>query len=234
MRRFRPISRRCGNERGHDGVAIALMSTPIMASTLASPARCETEVRKSRFLARASAVDDADAALAFLDAIRDRDATHNCWAYRIGASYRFSDDGEPAGTAGRPILAAIDGQHYDRVIVVVTRWFGGIKLGAGGLVRAYGGAAAECLRRADRVPLVDLASLTIHCGFEHAGAVHQAIAQHGAAKLDERYDSDGLQLELQVPRDRLPALQSALRDATRGQVRVLTQEPSHSPASQDP
>src|SRR3546814_18000784 len=76
------------------------------------------------------------------------DATHNCWAWRIGDDYRSNDDGEPAGTAGRPILAAIDGQGMDRVVVVVTRWFGGIKLGAGGLVRAYGGTAAECLRRA--------------------------------------------------------------------------------------
>ena len=190
-------------------------------STLAASARCEIEVRKSRFLAQASPVDDTDAALAFLGAARDDNATHNCWAYRVGTSYRFSDDGEPAGTAGRPILAAIEGQGCDRVMLVVTRWFGGTKLGAGGLVRAYGGAAAECLRRAVRVPLVDHVHLTIACGFEHAGAVHQSIAQHAAMKLAERYDSDGLQLDLQVPRDRLPALQNALRDATRGQVRVL-------------
>lgn len=200
-----------------------IQATPI-ACTLAAPARCEIEVRKSRFLAQASAVDDADAALAFLAAIRDHDATHNCWAYRIGTLYRFSDDGEPAGTAGRPILAAIDGQHCDRVMLVVTRWFGGIRLGTGGLLRAYGGTAAECLRRADRVPLIDCVRITIVCGFEHAGAVHQSIAQHAATKLAERYDSEGLQLDLQVPRDRLPALQTALRDTTRGQVRVLGED----------
>ena len=190
-------------------------------NTLAASARCEIEIRKSRFLAQATAVEDADAALSFLAAVRDHDATHNSWAWRIGASYRFSDDGEPAGTAGRPILAAIDGQHCDRVMLVVTRWFGGTKLGAGGLVRAYGGAAAECLRRAERVPLIDYTHITIVCGFEHSGVVHQLLAQHAAAKLGERYDSDGLQLDLQVPRDRLPPLQNALRDATRGQVRVL-------------
>ena len=202
-------------------------------TTLAASARCEIEVRKSRFLAQAGPVDDADAALAFLGAVRDNDATHHCWAYRIGASYRFSDDGEPAGTAGRPILAAIDGQGCDRVMLVVTRWFGGTKLGAGGLVRAYGGAAAECLRRAERVPLIDYARITIACGFEHAGAIHQSIAQHAAEKLAERYDGDGLQLDLQVPCDRLPTLQNALRDATRGQVRVLIDDGSSNPMSED-
>jgi putative IMPACT (imprinted ancient) family translation regulator len=89
--------------------------------------------------------------------------------------YRSSDDGEPAGTAGRPILAAIDGQGFDRVMVVVTRWFGGIKLGAGGLVRAYGGAAAECLRTAPRVPLVGMRTLVL-AGFDDLGSVHAALA----------------------------------------------------------
>ncbi len=86
--------------------------------------------------------------------ISNTTATHNCWAYRIGQDYRFNDDGEPGGTAGRPILQAIEGQGVDRVVVVVTRWYGGIKLGAGGLARAYGGTAAECLRLAERTPLV--------------------------------------------------------------------------------
>src|SRR3546814_3379804 len=76
-------------------------------------------------------VEDADAALQALAEVSVPDATHNCWAWRIGDDYRSNDDGEPAGTAGRPILAAIDGQGMDRVVVVVTRWFGGLKLGAG-------------------------------------------------------------------------------------------------------
>ena len=126
---------------------------------------------------------DPTAALAFLAQVADPDATHNCWAYRIGGEYRSSDDGEPAGTAGRPILAAIDGQGFDQVMVVVTRWYGGIKLGAGGLVRAYGGAAAECLRTAPRQPLVAMATLELQAGFDDIGAVHAALAQHGAEKL---------------------------------------------------
>jgi uncharacterized YigZ family protein len=189
-------------------------------STLAAPARFESIVKKSRFLARAETIDSVDQASEFLASVREADATHNCWAYRIGEAYRSSDDGEPAGTAGRPILAAIDGQHCDRVVVVVARWFGGIKLGAGGLVRAYGGAASECLRSATRKDLVELSRATLVCGFEYVGTAHQLIAQFGAVKRAESFTDHGLRLDLDLPRDRLEALQSALRDATRGQARL--------------
>ncbi len=98
------------------------MSAP--RETLAAPAEAMLEVKKSRHLARAEPVDSPQAALAFIERVSVPEATHNGWAYRIGAAYRFSDDGEPAGTAGKPILAAIDGQGLDGVAVVVTRWFG--------------------------------------------------------------------------------------------------------------
>ncbi|MEO7916289.1 MAG: YigZ family protein, partial [Dokdonella sp.] len=114
--------------------------------TLAAFAELSQEIRKSRFVARAAAIDTVAAAIAFIESASAADAGHNCWAYRIGDDYRFNDDGEPGGTAGRPILAAIEGQGLDGVAVVVSRWFGGIKLGAGGLMRAYGRCAAECLR----------------------------------------------------------------------------------------
>ena len=191
-----------------------------MRDTLAAPASHTLEVKHSRFLARALPVDNADAALRFLADVADPDATHNCWAYRIGQEYRSSDDGEPAGTAGRPILAAIDGQGFDQVIVVVTRWFGGIKLGAGGLVRAYGGAAAECLRTASRRPLVALREMELRAPFDDLGVVHAALATHGAAKLDERFDADGVVLRLSLPADRVDALAAQLRDATRNRARI--------------
>jgi uncharacterized YigZ family protein len=193
-----------------------------MTDTLAAPASCTVEIRHSRFRAQAASVDSVDAALGFLAARSDRDATHNCWAYRIGADYRSSDDGEPAGTAGRPILAAIDGQGYDRVCVVVTRWYGGIKLGAGGLVRAYGGAAAECLRTAQRRPLVEMRTLFVHAGFDDIGAVHVALVAHVATKLEETFGSEGITLQLSLPADRVDALKAQLRDATRDRVRVGT------------
>ena len=193
----------------------------MVLDTLAAPARFDLVVKKSRFLAQAIAIDNAERAPAFLTSVHAADASHHCWAYRIGGVYRSSDDGEPAGTAGRPILAAIDGQHCDRVMVVVARWFGGIKLGAGGLVRAYGGAASECLRGAARTPLIELTQIAIACGYEHVGVVHQLIAQCAASKRAETFTNNGLHFDIELPRDQVAALQNALRDATRGQAHLV-------------
>ena len=188
--------------------------------TLATAATHAIEVRHSRFLAHAVPVEDAGAAIQALAEVSVADATHNCWAWRIGDDYRSSDDGEPAGTAGRPILAAIDGQGIDRVVVVVTRWFGGIKLGAGGLVRAYGGAAAECLRRAERIALVEMREIALHAPFEDLGSVHAALAAASAEKLSETFDATGTRLLLRLPADGVDALKLRLRDATRNRVRI--------------
>ena len=191
-----------------------------MSDTLASPASHAIEVKHSRFLAQAAPVESAAQALAFLADIARTPATHHCWAYRIGNDYRSSDDGEPAGTAGRPILAAIDGQGFDRVMVVVTRWYGGVNLGAGGLVRAYGGTAAECLRTAPRRALIDYRELVVQAGFEDTGAIHAALAAHGAERLDEAFDADGLRMRVRLPADRVDALAAQLRDATRNRARI--------------
>ena len=191
-----------------------------MSDTLASPASHAIEVKHSRFLAQAASVESAAQALAFLADIARTPATHHCWAYRIGNDYRSSDDGEPAGTAGRPILAAIDGQGFDRVMVVVTRWYGGVNLGAGGLVRAYGGTAAECLRTAPRRALIDYRELVVQAGFEDTGAIHAALAAHGAERLDEAFDAEGLRMRVRLPADRVDALAAQLRDATRNRARI--------------
>ena len=190
-----------------------------MSDTLTAPVSLATEVRHSRFLARAAPAQSTAEAQAFIAADADPAATHNCWAWRIGGDYRSSDDGEPAGTAGRPILAAIDGQGYDRIVVVVTRWFGGIKLGAGGLVRAYGGAAAECLRLADRVALVEMARVAVHVAFEDMATAHHLLAAFAAQKHGEDFDAGGARLRLELPAEAVPALKSRLRDATRDRAR---------------
>jgi uncharacterized YigZ family protein len=192
-----------------------------MSETLAARAALTLEARHSRFLAQAAPAPSPEAALAFLAEVADAGATHNCWAYRIGSAYRSSDDGEPAGTSGRPILAAIDGQGLDQVMVVVTRWYGGIKLGAGGLVRAYGGSAAECLRTAPRRMLVTLREFALFAGFEDLGAVHAALAATGAQKLEETFDADGVRLRVSVAEDAVEALRLRVRDMTRGRAEVL-------------
>lgn len=192
--------------------------------TLAAPAEFELEVRHSRFLAKAAPVATPRDALAFLAHVRDPDATHNCWAYRIGHDYRSSDDGEPGGTAGRPILSAIDGQQVDGVVVVVTRWYGGVKLGAGGLVRAYGGCAAQCLRLATKIERVATVDIHVRFAYIDTGAVHAVLAQHGIERLAERFHGDGVELALRLPADRLAPLKAQLRDATRDRIRL--QEPA--------
>lgn len=199
-------------------------------TTLAGRARLEVDIRKSRFLALAAPVTSPEEALSFLAEVADPGATHNCWAWRIGQNYRFSDDGEPASTAGKPILAAIEGQGLDEVMVVVTRWFGGIKLGAGGLVRAYGGTAAECLRQAERITVVETVRAWLRCGFAHANTAHALIAAHDARKLGERYDADGLVLELELPSAHVAALAATLRDATRGQGELIESNDGNDPA----
>ncbi len=199
------------------------------ASTLAHPVSHEIEVKHSRFLAQAAPVASPDAALAFVAQVGDPAATHNCWAYRIGNEYRFNDDGEPAGTAGRPILAAIDGQGFDQVVVVVTRWYGGIKLGAGGLVRAYGGSAAECLRTAPRRALVQYTTVQLEYAFEDTGAVHAALAAFEAEKTDEQFVADGARARLRLPESQLAPLKQRLRDATRDRVRLHDEQPEDGP-----
>ncbi|KFN43756.1 hypothetical protein N790_10970 [Arenimonas malthae CC-JY-1] len=188
--------------------------------TLAGPASFELEAKRSRFLARARPVDTPEAALAFLREIADPQATHNCWAYRIGGQYRSSDDGEPGGSAGRPILAAIEGQGVDQVMVVVTRWYGGTNLGVGGLVRAYGGAAAECLRTAPKREIVAWCEAELACDFAHSGGAHALLDGLGAVKLAETFDEDGLRLRFRLPASSYDTVAARLRDLSRGTARL--------------
>jgi len=193
--------------------------------TLASPQREEREVKRSRFIAVAARADRPEEAAAFVDAARDPEANHNCWAYRIGDAYRFSDDGEPGGTAGRPILAAIDAQRLDHVAVVVTRFFGGVKLGAGGLARAYGGAAASCLRTAPKLEVLPTVAALVRAPFDAVGAVYAALERLGAARGAERYGEGGLELDIEIGAARFEELRAALGDATRGRATTTPRAP---------
>ena len=189
-----------------------------LAHTLAGPSQHVEEVKKSRFLAQAAPAESPEQALAFVRQVSDPAATHNCWAYRIGQDYRFNDDGEPGGTAGRPILQAIEGQGIDRAVVVVTRWFGGVKLGAGGLVRAYGGAAAECLRTAARVPIVAMATLGLHCEFAELPVLKARLKDLDARIDEERFGANGVELVLSLPESRVAEARARIVDITRGRT----------------
>ena len=134
--------------------------------TLKDPASFEETIRKSRFIAHAACVTSQAESLNFYESVIDPQATHNCWAWRINFQVRSSDDGEPSGTAGRPMLNVIERRQLENVMVVVTRYFGGIKLGVGGLVRAYSGSTAKCLDRAGVIELFPVSEYTIKAGFE--------------------------------------------------------------------
>jgi len=191
-----------------------------MSYTLAKPCRHQEEIKKSRFLALAAPVASGEQALTFIREVSDPAATHNCWAYRIGQDYRFNDDGEPGGTAGRPILQAIEGQGLDQVVAVVTRWYGGIKLGAGGLVRAYGGTAAECLRQAERLPIVVMVRLSAHCEFGVLALLKARLKDWQAEVASETFVADGVELELRVPESRVSEAQKRIVDLSRGRSKA--------------
>ena len=186
--------------------------------------RQDMEIKKSIFITHILPVNSEEEAQQALADFRKKykDATHNCYAWRIGTERileKSGDDGEPQGTAGHPMLHVLQMRKLTNVLAVVTRYFGGIKLGAGGLVRAYGGAAAECLRLGLRQPLLAMVELELACAFDDLGTVHAALQAHAAEKTGERYLADGAVLSLRLPTSQAAALQLRLRDATRDRIR---------------
>lgn len=188
--------------------------------TLAASAALELEIRRSRFVAHAARVDSLADTLAFYESVADPAATHNCWAWRLDHRYRFNDDGEPASTAGKPILSAIEGKGLDHVMVVVTRYFGGIKLGVGGLVRAYSGCAAKCLDQAGIKVEQPRVECLISAGFSWTGQVYQALQACDAHKLAEEFGNEGVEIRAEVAEASLESLEALLRDMTRGEATV--------------
>lgn len=174
--------------------------------TLVAPAEAEIEIRKSRFLACALPVADRESALQAVATLRARcpDARHHCWAYLLGnpagsASAGMDDDGEPAGTAGRPILNVLQHRNVGDTLIVVVRWFGGIKLGAGGLMRAYSQAAQTVLDQAELVERVPMQRLRIVLPFADEHALRHLLDQHGGTLDALAYESSGITAEVSLP-----------------------------------
>ncbi len=189
--------------------------------TLSGIATARQEIKKSRFAAAAGPAADEAAAKEFIAEHSDPAASHNCWAWRIGQNYRFSDDGEPGGTAGKPILQAIDGQSLDRVAVVVTRWFGGVLLGSGGLIRAYGGTAAMCLREAGKIPLVDTVAATISCGFGDLALLQARLeAVPDVQVRAPSFTEAGAEIPVSIPDAAVDEVARMVADLTSGRATV--------------
>jgi uncharacterized YigZ family protein len=180
----------------------------------------ESEIKRSRFLCALAPAGSEDEAQEFIREVRREHpgASHHCFAYVIGPDgrlHRASDDGEPGGTAGTPMLQVLLGRQVRDIVAVVTRYYGGIQLGAGGLVRAYGGAVAAALDEIGTTERRRLALVTVTAGHQRAGRLENDLRAAGHAVRGVRYGAD-VAICLGIPVDAVPAFRSWLADTTSG------------------
>lgn len=186
-----------------------------MSFTIASLVSFEEEIKKSRFQAFATPVESEQDVTDFLEVYRDTTTTHQCWAWKIGHNVRFNDDGEPSGTAGRPILATIEGNELTNVLVLVNRWYGGIKLGTGGLVRAYGGCAGQCLILAEKIELIEKKKVSFRCNFSE-WAIFQYELNQQLIDYQEDYTAEGVEVIAQMQKHQIEPFALKIQDISRG------------------
>ena len=193
-----------------------------MPLTLAQPAHSELVIKKSRFIGCVQAVPDRAAAQAVVAQLRLEHpaATHVCWAFLAGGQSAANDDGEPGGTAGRPMLEVLRRQDLEGVLATVVRYFGGVKLGAGGLVRAYTDAVAQALLTATKVPVQKMLSLRCAVPYAMEGMVRRELQQAGAALGDVGHGDD-VEFEFSIAETQAPALVARLNESGQGLLRWL-------------
>ena len=182
--------------------------------TLVSRADAEFIINKSRFIGYGCPCETEEEALAFLARIRQKhkDATHNCYAFSAGGAKRFSDDGEPSGTAGKPILNVIEQKKLVNTAVVVTRYFGGVKLGAGGLIRAYSSAASDALSAADKIVARPMDVYKLKTDFAHAKRFTAFALRNEISIVYTEYSAKvTFTLAVESKRNVLPILSDALQ-----------------------
>jgi len=202
--------------------------------TIGKPSSSERKVKGSRFIALAFPVASPAECEEILQQQRRKfhDATHVCFAYRIGfgdrALYRYSDAGEPAGTAGQPIYQAIQGRQLTNVLVVVVRYFGGTKLGIGGLIRAYGETAAAALDAAEKVKREYRATLKLRFSYDMLQPVLRGVSAHRGKVARQNYAED-VELSVTVPVSLVERLQEELTNTTSGKIEILVENRNAAP-----
>lgn len=180
--------------------------------------------KKSRFIATVIPAESEEEALAFIEAMKKKywNATHNCSAYVIGEKgqlKRCSDDGEPSGTAGRPMLEVLEGEGIRNVAVVVTRYFGGTLLGTGGLVRAYSASVKAGLASSVIITKIPGVKLKIETDYTGLGKIQYLLGEMGIRTLDSRY-TDHVELDVLVPKTMLERVKAELIEGTNGQAKL--------------
>ena len=190
-----------------------------MSLSLAAPVHSELLIKKSRFIACVRPVPDRAAALAVVAGLRAEHpgAAHVCWALLAGGQSAANDDGEPGGTAGRPMLEVLRHQDLDGVLATVVRYFGGVKLGAGGLVRAYTDAVAQALRGAEKIPRIRLRALRCEVPYALEGLLRREIDAAGGS-LGEVRHAAMVGVDFTVAEPAADALVQRLNEACQGHI----------------
>lgn len=193
----------------------------------AQPVTLTEEIKKSRFITRLMHTSGVEAAKAFVAQMRAEypDARHHCFAWVAGApddsqQLGFSDDGEPAGTAGKPILAQLMGSGVGEITAVVVRYYGGVKLGTGGLVKAYGGGVQQALTQLTTLRKVPLTEYTLQCDYAQLAGVEALIKQHNGLIVHSDFEAVVL-LRIALPHLQLPEFSARLTDFSRGALHLL-------------
>ena len=193
-----------------------------MASTIFSSVDYELVIKKSRFIACIQPVADRTSAQAVVQQLwaQHPDAAHICWALLAGGQSAAVDDGEPSGTAGRPMLEVLRHHDLEGVLATVVRYFGGVKLGAGGLVRAYTDAVAQALQRAEKVPLRRLCTQQCAVPYALEGWMRRQLEQSAAVLLAVEHQTQ-VKMQWQIAEDAMQSLAARINEAGQGRVAWL-------------
>ncbi|HIF9228932.1 TPA: YigZ family protein [Photobacterium damselae] len=188
----------------------------------------EEEIKKSRFITYLAHTPNIEAAKAFVNHIKEKhhDARHNCWAFVAGRptdsmKWGFSDDGEPSGTAGKPILAQLTGSNVGEITAVVTRYYGGIRLGSGGLVKAYGGGVQQALAQLITQEKVMTAIVTLCCDYNQVSLVESLLNEHSGVQLTADYQTQ-VSMALELDQREVSAFCAKLVNRSGGRIQPVT------------
>lgn len=189
-------------------------------------ARAEIIVKKSRFIASIFYLESEDEVKQKLINIKKEffDARHNCYAYVIGNKKKMSDDGEPQGTGGRPIMSLIEGEEIDNILIVVSRIFGGVLLGTGGLARAYQDAAKEALKKIELKKLIYGKEISTRFSYENLTIIQNYIKNVVNVKICDIEYGEIVNMNVNLPKDRSIDILDQLKNITNGKIEIIKEK----------